>query len=262
MDYLEKFKTSLEAKKTDQHTITVCLSDIKHFQTWLWAIYNKQELNPSSITGLDIASYKTNLVITEDRKPAGVNRSLSSLCAFLDWSKSQGYITDNPVINIPKVKPIMTPAKTLIDKDYNKLMREVYQSNDNRDIALIELMVGAGLRIGELTALTIHDIIATDRKGLVTVRNSERTIYRQVRLNKDIRKAINSYLVERPICSSEALFINQKGKPFSANNIWRVLKKYGLSIGEITPHSLRHTHSSQQLIRKTNIEFSTVRTLM
>lgn len=261
MDYLEKFKASLESKKTNQHTITRYLSDINNFQTWLEVIYGEQGRNPIQVTGLDLASYKTYLVITEDSRPAGVNRALSSLCAFLDWCKSQGYIGDNPGIDIPKVKPVMIPSKVLIDKDYNKLMREVYQSDDARDIALIELMIGAGLRIGEVAALTLHDIITTDRKGLVIVRNDEGDKLRQVRLNRDIRKAINSYLVERPVCSSEALFINQKGGPFSANDIWTVFKKYGLSIGEATPHSLRHTHRTQ-LIRKPNIEFSTVRNLM
>ena len=75
-------------------------------------------------------------------------------------------------------------------------MREVYQSNVTRDIALIELMIGARLRIGEVAALTIM-----------------------------------------------------------------VLKKYGLAIGKVTPHSLRHTHMTQ-LIHKPNLEFSPARNLM
>jgi site-specific recombinase XerD len=240
MDYLEMFKASLESKAISQHTITSQLSEVKHFQTWLEVIYGEQGLNPARVTGLDIASYKTYLVITEARKPAGVNRALSSLGAFLEWSKCQGYIADNPAVDIPKVKPVMLPAKVWIDKDYNKLMREVYQSNDTRDIALIELMIGAGLQIAEVAALTIHDIITTDRKGLVTVRNGQGDKFKQVPLNHDIRKAINSYLVERPVCSSEALFINQKGGSLSAHDIWKIVKKYGLSIGEITPHHLRH----------------------
>jgi integrase/recombinase XerD len=252
MDYLKMYIAALASEKTNQTTITCYLSDLKHFQAWLEIIYGEPSLNPTNITGLDIASYRSHLLITVEKKPAEINRALSSLGKFLDWSKDQGYIADNPVVDIPKVKPLTISAKILIDKDYNQLMRAVYQSNDTRDIALIELLVGAGLRIGEVAALSIHDVITTDRMGLITIRNDESGKLKQVPLKGSIRKAINSYLVERPVCSSETLFISQKGRPFSTQDIGSVLKKYGLSVGEVTPHRLRNTHKTQ-LFRKPNI---------
>jgi site-specific recombinase XerC len=60
---------------------------------------------------------------------------------------------------------VKNPPKSLNELDQNRLLREVYKSNKKRDIAIAELMVGAGLRIGEMEFLNQSDIRLAIEKG-------------------------------------------------------------------------------------------------
>ncbi len=152
------------------------------------------------------------------RKPAGVNRATSSIAAFCDWAQESGLIHESPASHIPQAAQVKTPPKALTDKELNRLFRTVHQSGHKRDIAIVELVVGTGLRIGEVAALTVADIEMSDRKGLLTVRHGKGGKYRQVPLNKDVREAFHDYLRERPD-DAQALFLSQKGGGLASNAI-------------------------------------------
>lgn len=264
MDYLHKFISSLEKEGKSKHTIKAYSSDLKQFRTWLAATYGEEEFTPSSITRLDVTSYRSYLLTVAHRKPSGINRALSSITAFCSWAQRQGYITENPADGIPQAKQVKAPPKALEDKDLNRLLRTAYKAGKKRNIAIMELMVGAGLRIGEVEALNIHDVKITDRKGTVEIRHGKGSKYRTVPLNKDVRKAIQDYLEEgRPDDDSPSLFISQKGGRLTSNAIWKVIKKYAKEAGlpDITPHSLRHTFGTN-LIRKHGVDIVTTATLM
>lgn len=262
MNYIEQFGESLKSDSKSPYTVKFYLSDLKQFEQWLKGTYGEDELNPSSITKLDIAQYKSYMLNTLQRKPAGINRTLSSISAFCAWLKSQGLMNENPVSEIPQAKQVKSPPKSLPNLDYNKLMRTVYKEGNKRDIAILELMVGAGLRIGEVESLQISDIELTERKGIVTIRQGKGTKYRQVPLNKDIRKALQEYFEIRPDYG-DTLFASQKRRGMTSHAIWQAVKKYGVQAGlnDLTPHQLRHTFCVK-LIREEKVDIVTVANLM
>jgi len=183
-------------------------------------------------------------------------------CKFCDWAKSKDYIQENPAAEISWAKQVKNSPKSLNELEQNRLLREVYKSSNKRDIAIVELMVSAGLRIGEVESLNLSDIQIKDRKGMVTVREGKGQKYREVPLNKDIRKAVQEYFEVRQNIG-EALFISQKGGRLTSNAIWKVVKKYGNKVGlsDLTPHSLRHTFGTM-LIRKHKVDIVTIAALM
>lgn len=67
-----------------------------------------------------------------------------------------------------------------------------------RDIAVVELLGGAGPRVGELLALKVGDLEIHDRYGRVIVRKGKHGGYRKVPLTKDVRQAMNAYLQDCP----------------------------------------------------------------
>lgn len=262
MSYTEEFESSLRDQNRSKHTIKSYLSDLKQFEIWLKGTYGDVELKPSIITKLNVAHYKTHMLTVGGRKPSGVNRALSSIVAFCDWAQTKGYIQENPATVISWAKQVKNPLKILSELDQNRLLQEVYKSNNKRDIAIVELMVGAGLRIGEVEALNLSDIELKDRKGMVVVREGNGQKYRMVPLNKDIRKAVQEYMEVRP-GDGEALFISQKGGRLTSNAIWKIIKKYGNRVGltDLTPYSLRHTFGTM-LIRKHKVDIVTTAALM
>lgn len=262
MTYIEEFKNSLQDQRKSSYTTKSYLSDLKQFENWLKDTYGEVEFKPTVITKLDVVHYKSYMLTIKQRKPSGVNRALSSIISFCDWSRSKGYIQENPAEDIPWAKQVKNPPKSLSELEQNRLLREVYKSGNKRDIAIVELMVGAGLRIGEVESLNLLDIQISDRKGIVTVREGKGQKYREVPLNKDIRKAIQEYLEVR-LDNQKSLFISQKGGRLTSNAIWKIVKKYGGRVGldDLTPHALRHTFGTM-LIRKHKVDIVTTAALM
>jgi site-specific recombinase XerD len=117
---------------------------------------------------------------------------------------------------------------------------EIHRSGNLMHTCIIELLIGTGIRVSELTNIKLSDIQMTDRKGTLTVLgkgNAKRTLP----LNKDTRKAIKKYLEVRSDIGEEHLFIGQRGA-LQRNAINLILKYYGDRVQVlVTPHKLRHT---------------------
>lgn len=117
-----------------------------------------------------------------------------------------------------------------------------------RDAALIDLLISTGIRIGEASAITLSDIIASERTLLIHGKGrKQRLIYisspttwnRILTLTKERRKINGTYL-----------FVNRYGNPLSIHGIEYIYKKY-LKKANITshstPHYLRHTFATNLL---------------
>ena len=119
-----------------------------------------------------------------------------------------------------------------------------------RDIALLELLYGSGMRISELIELNLEDIHLT--MGFVRVfgKGGKERI---VPLGRSALEACSFYLnVARPALlgkapKNDAFFINQRGKRFTRQGCWKLLKEHAAVANiqkEITPHVLRHSFAT------------------
>ena len=119
-----------------------------------------------------------------------------------------------------------------------------------RDLAMLELLYGSGMRISELIALDLADIHLT--MGFVRVfgkGGKERIIP----LGKSALSAINAYLngarsqLQGKYPKTDACFINQRGKRLTRQGCWKLMKEHALKAGiqhELTPHTLRHSFAT------------------
>jgi site-specific recombinase XerD len=169
----------------------------------------------------------------------------------------------NPAKGVPMVNQVPAPPSALDRLDMNRLMRAVYKEEIVRDIAIMELLLNTGLRVGEVEELRVDDIEITDRKGNLIVRQGKGGKFRVVPLNKDVRRALTDYNNERSQIDTTALFVSKRKQRLTANAIWRLVKKYGELAGllEVHPHSLRHTFGTR-LVREHNIDLVTAAQLM
>lgn len=263
MNYIEQFNDYLTASGKSANTKKAYLSDLKQFSIWVQESYGEESFTPDSITQRDVVQYKSYMQSVQQRKPAGINRALRSISAFCEWAKKQKLIADNPVEEVPVAQQVKAPPKALDSIEYNRLMRIVEKAGSKRDIAIVGLMLDAGLRIGEVEALNVDDIEVSERKGLVRVRQGKGSKYREVPLNKELRKVLQGYLMTRPNLGIEALFISQWKDRLSANSIWKLVKKYGEACGlqDLTPHALRHSFGTR-LVREKGVDLVTTAQLM
>ncbi|HEX2952465.1 MAG TPA: tyrosine-type recombinase/integrase [Bacillota bacterium] len=262
MNYLENFMGYLQSEGKKEHTIKSYRSDLLQFTHWLQKTGAGQDLEPSALTQLNIAKYKIYMISDLKRQPSGINRALSAIGAFCEWAQNDGIITENPAIRIHQTKAMKKPPKVLSDVEIDRLRGIFHQSDNLRDIALFELMLGAGLKLNEVESLQLTDVEVNAIRGTVTVRQAGTIKLRQVPLNNETRQALVKYLEIRKE-DDDALFLSQKGGGLTANAIWKIVKKYGDAAGfeELSPFTLRHTFGAM-LVRKYNVDIGTVASLM
>lgn len=191
------------------------------------------------------------------------SRKLSTLRAFYKYYFTHGELTNNPalLVQTPKIrkKEIIRlepdEAVRLVDKIENqeglgKRQRKFAEKTKYRDLAIVILMLGTGIRVSECVGIDMADInfenneIKILRKG-----NKEQIIY----FSNEVEIALKDYIeLERKSLLSEnsdepALFISMKKRRISARAVENLVKKYssGVTAKNITPHKLRSTFGTQ-----------------
>lgn len=118
-----------------------------------------------------------------------------------------------------------------------------------RDRAVLELLYGSGLRVGEVCGLTV-DRVDVRRGSVVVLGKGAKE--REVPLSDPARDALMHYLREgRPRLAaggSAALFFNRRRKPMTTRDVRAMVEQYGSVVGRhVTPHTLRHSFATHLL---------------
>jgi integrase/recombinase XerD len=185
---------------------------------------------------------------SEGAAPASLARYIASLRAFYRFLIAEEIIAKDPtsLLQTPR-KPDRLPRYLTID-EISKLMT-AYKDQDAKSVrlrAMLELMYAAGLRVGELTQVTIDQV---DLKvGYVRVMGKG-SKERVIPIGERARLAVQAYLDKRPEvpASMKALFLSNKKGPMSAVQFWRWIQKAAKKAGitkSVTPHTLRHSFAS------------------
>lgn len=250
MRYLSGFEHYLRSKDKSDNTISCYLRDMKQFIGWY---KTKTEHGLDKIIELDAVEYKKHLqkgkqaVIT-------INRKLASLNVFLQWMKEAGHIKEEISVKPIRNREVIT-YKGLEQQDVWKLRKEIHRQGNLMHICIIELLLQTGIRVSELVNIRLSDIEISERKGTLAV-IGKGNVKRTLPLNKDVRKAIERYLPERPEGDTDHLLIGQRGS-LKRNAINLILSHYGDRLNiKVTPHMIRHTLG--HTLVKQQIEITTI----
>jgi site-specific recombinase XerD len=165
---------------------------------------------------------------------------------------------DNPIIKVSIRLPKPLP-RHLKDDDVERFLAVI---TDRRDRALFMVMLRCGLRVEEVSRLTL-DTLELKRNRLFVAHGKggkDRVVY----LSKDARNAIEVYLAVRPL-KIKRLFLVQKGpltgSPLSVRGIQKRIEYYSRISGvNVSCHSLRHTMATQLL--NADADLSTIQDLL
>lgn len=117
-----------------------------------------------------------------------------------------------------------------------------------RDRAWFMLMLRAGLRVGEVVTLTLTDVLTAaspDHPAHLRVCGKGQR-ERMVLLTVEAYDQLREWLKVRPAVEVPAIFLNERGRPLTANGLEWLLRGYGTEIDlHLTPHQLRHTFGRQ-----------------
>ena len=137
--------------------------------------------------------------------------------------------------------------KAMSKQEQDRFVRAVERGKSPRDIALVGLMLYAGLRVGEAIRVKIDNIEISERKGKISVFGKGMK-HREIPLGLDARNMIRGWLPHVP---GEWVFPGQNGGHISARAVQQMIKKYAwqakIDPESVTPHVLRHTFATRLL---------------
>jgi len=191
---------------------------------------------------------------------ASVARRVGAIRSFYRWAAAEGTIEPDPaqLLGRPKVAnrlpTVLRPAEAVVLVEAPALGAEgdpVARAIALRDRAVLELLYGSGIRVGEAAGLAVSDVDLTRGRIRVLGKGSKT---RDVPLSDDARDAIAAWLrggrATLAAEGSDALFFNRKRKSLGPRDIRALVEGYGgrsLPGRRVTPHTLRHTFATHLL---------------
>lgn len=262
-EHIEKYLDYCrDQKRLDMKTLKSYGIDLKQFINFFPST-NDSEISSESLESFIISLHK-------NYKPKTVKRKIASLKAFFHYLEYKEIIDRTPFnkIQIKFREPVILP-KTIPLRTVENLLAAMYQQRTNaktdyqkrnsiRDIAVIELLFGTGIRISELCSLKASDINLYDRTILIYGKGSKE---RRIQIgNDDVVQILEEYreTFSDEIQNCNYFFVNQSGKPLSDQAVRRMINKYTSLIGielHITPHMFRHTFATSLLEADVDIRY-------
>ncbi len=200
------------------------------------------------------------------RSGRGIALILSGWRGFYVWLGREGLIVSNPVqdVRAPKSPKPLPKALSVDDAVQLAEFAPINDATDPwlecRDAAIVELLYGCGLRVGELTGL--DNQASSHAKGWIDLEGAEAHVLgkgskrRSVPMGRKALEALQAWFAVREqgltTATSEqaALFIGRHGTRLTAQAIWQRLRQRSLQAGLATPvhpHMLRHSFASHVL---------------
>ncbi len=248
------FELHLRAERNlSAHTRRAYLSDVTQFAEFLGA-----GASPDKVSAVDVRAFLAGLHAT--RHPSTLGRKLASIRSFFRYLVREKQCALDPTAGIsaprtPKRLPNPLPVDdciTLIES--KRLPVEEPDEKSLRDRALVELLYGAGLRVGELTGLDVRDVDL--HRGDVRV-SGKGGKERVVPLPEAAREALDRYLEQRraPGLLAQPLFTalrRRRDGPrrLGVRDVRRILHARARNAGvtdRVHPHRMRHSYATHLL---------------
>ena len=192
----------------------------------------------------------------------GKSRKLASLRSFYNYFFRNEMIQTNPASLVPMPKLHKKEIIRLEPNEVAQLLDQVeagtkltekqsayHAKTKVRDLALLTLLLGTGIRVSECVGLNIYDV-DFDNMGIRIRRKGgyEDIVY----FGEEVEKALSDYLDKRehiiPVSGHEdALFLSMQNKRLTVRSVENLVKKYSslvTNLKKITPHKLRSTYGT------------------
>ena len=201
------------------------------------------------VTKTALTSYVLHLE-KQGKKTTTISRMLASIKALFHYEFKQGRIKKDPAEEIRPPKVEKKAPRILSVDEVSRLLAQPSgnTAKEIRDRAMLELLYATGIRVSELTHLTVSDVNLSI--GFITCRDEQKE--RTVPFGHVAKSALLKYMdtARQDLLKgkeSQWLFTNCSGEAMSRQGFWKILKSYGRMAGideELTPHTLRHSFAA------------------
>ncbi len=252
-DLLQQYLTYLEVvRHSSPHTVLACRRDVTSFLDHLETRSGKQ-LKAGAVEMRWIRRYLGQR-IEAGASARSVARQLSSIKGFFRYLVETGELESSPAESVegPRLgRPLPnTPTRQTLEK----ALQTPHLEDDEtwpRDRALLELLYGSGLRIGEALGLEVQQVDLSS--GWVRVMGKGRK-ERAVPIGQHASEALRAWLELRGSWANEksgqALFLGKRGGPLNPRSAYEIVRvRLSHAGGKVAshPHALRHAYATHML---------------
>jgi site-specific recombinase XerD len=241
---------------------------VTHFLAW-WEEQEQQPLTLAALTPITLQQYRQGLQ-QQQKATQTINLQVNALRSWCAWLVEEGYVAHNPAARFRLVENASVSSRDgLTSTQVNALLEAAHRSRKRlRNIAIVQVLLQTGLRIGECSALRFGDITFGERSGMIEVRAGKGNKARSVPLNASARQAIADYIapdlgvddslkavaaVWKTVERSKPLWQSQKGGKLTASAIEQMIADLVRDAGPhrvpagTSAHHLRHTFAHTYL---------------
>lgn len=240
LDAIKKFVSHLNALGRSNNTIIAYQGDLNQFSDYL----SDKEINRvDQIEADEIKRFKDYLLKDKSYTAKTVSRKLNSIKSFFHFLLEEGVIDRDFSRSVKHPKTKNSLPNVFKPIEYRSL-RDICRQ-DKRILAIVELMLQAGLRISEVANLRISDV--KEDKLIIRAKNSQDK--REIPLNSSAKTAIQEYLGERYEAKKDFLFTTKTGRQLLVRNIRSIINRYFEKAGldKVKVNDLRNTFIVEQL---------------
>ncbi len=249
MHDLQGFRLYLMCLERSENTIASYLRDVGAFLQWY-------DDDPKSIREMTLIHYKRYLN-QQEKSVITANRKLASVNAFCRYLNEVGILPEAYAAKLTKNRD-KPEYKGLPAPELHALRESILVSGNTLHICIIELLLATGIRVSELTGLTLSDITLGEKNCIRIL--GKGSVYRTLPLNDKATAAVVEYIIVRGNACTDRLLIGQRG-PLGRGAVEIILGNYGSALGiKVTPHMLRHSLAYQLI--KSGVAMTTIQQIL
>ncbi len=247
---IARFLKSLRERNASAHTVRAYTSDLERFVVYIGEGATWKEIDHMRLRGFLSHLYEQGLGKTS------VARALAALRSMYRWLAQEGVVEQNPALlvatpklpkKLPRV-PTIEEMNAVLDGDMPECA-----AWPERDLLILELLYGCGIRNSELVGIQLDDIRWSNEAILVRGKGKKE---RYVPFGEAVEAAAEAYLPGRQRLLGErkkltrALLLSLRGTPLTTRSVGRIVKRIAVAKGlssDIHPHTLRHAFGTHML---------------
>ena len=230
-DYVNKFISAKRIEGCSEKSLF-------YYENTISAMLSSINKNIKHIVTDDLRIYLTEYQKKNEISKVTLDNIRRILSSFFSWLEDEDYILKSPARRIHKVKATLCIKNTYSDEEI-ELMRDVCQNE--RDLAIIDMLASTGMRVGEMVNLKRSDIDFQERECVVLGKgDKQRTVYFDARTKIHLQKYLDTRNDD-----NDVLFVSlrDKSKTLGIGGIENLIRNLGKDAGinKAHPHKFRRT---------------------
>ena len=224
---------------------------LKYYEKTINQMFSNMDKRMDCVSTEDLREYLGKYRSERNISKVTIDNVRRILSSFFGWLDDEDYILKNPVKRIRKIKQGRVVKDVLTD-EHLEILRD--NCANLRDLAMLDLLISTGIRVGELVNLNINDVNFQERECVVFGKGeSEREVYFDAKTKIHLMNYLNSRSDDNP-----ALFVSLRSPHtrLGISGVERRLRKLGkkTNIHKVHPHKFRRTMATQAIDKGMPIE--------